>query len=60
MLRILKTFNDSRNNPSFSIKIQQFDDEKREWCEIPEVWASEKDKKKYENAMMVEYARFFR
>jgi len=57
MLRIVKTFNGDKNKPSYLIKIQQLDINSNSWIDIPEVWISEDDRKKYEDAIVLEYLR---
>lgn len=54
-LRITKTFNGSKNNPSFSSKLQIFDE--NEWKDISEEWASKEDEEKYNRAVKNEYVR---
>jgi hypothetical protein len=57
MLRIVKIFNGNRNQPSYLTKVQQFDSNSDSWKEIPEVWISKEDEKKYEDAVNLEYLR---
>ncbi len=57
MLRIVKIFNGNRNQSSYLTKVQQFDSNSDSWKEIPEVWISEEDKKKYEDAVNLEHIR---
>lgn len=58
MLRIVKIFNGNKYQPSsYLTKVQQFDSDSNSWIDIPEVWISKEDQKKYEAAVNLEYIR---